>query len=61
MKVISKLSDNHKMLTAEDFVHEYKLWTRDTKLAVIEGLSVLELCLVSISKNRGNFNFEEGL
>jgi hypothetical protein len=45
--VVSRLSHKHPSLTAEDFLQVHKSWTRDSKVAMIEGLSVLELCLVS--------------
>ncbi|KAJ9598651.1 hypothetical protein L9F63_010666 [Diploptera punctata] len=52
IKVVSKLSENHETLIVEDFVQEYKLWTRDAKIAMMEGLSVLELCLVIAMKHQ---------
>ena len=45
--VVSRLSHTHPSLTAEDFLQVHKWWTRDAKVAMLEGLSVLELCLVS--------------
>jgi hypothetical protein len=45
--VVSRLSHTHTSLTAEDFLEVHKWWTRDAKVAMIDGLSVLELCLVS--------------
>jgi hypothetical protein len=45
--VVSRLSPIHTSLTAEDFLEVHKWWTRDAKVAMIDGLSVLELCLVS--------------
>lgn len=45
--VVSRLSHTHASLTAEDFLEVHKWWTRDAKVAMIDGLSVLELCLVS--------------
>lgn len=47
MVVVSRLSPTHTSLTAEDFLEVHKCWTRDAKVAMIDGLSVLELCLVS--------------
>ncbi|PNF42028.1 hypothetical protein B7P43_G12226, partial [Cryptotermes secundus] len=43
--VVSRLSHAHASLTAEDFLEVHKSWTRDAKVAMIGGLSVLELCL----------------
>ncbi|PSN45324.1 Origin recognition complex subunit 4 [Blattella germanica] len=45
MLVISKLSEEHDELTAADFVQQYELWSRDAKVTMLVGLSVLELCL----------------
>jgi len=47
MVVVSRLSPTHQSLTPDDFVQVHKWWTRDAKVAMLEGLSVLELCLVS--------------
>jgi len=47
MVVVSRLSPTHPSLTPDDFVQVHKWWTRDAKVAMLEGLSVLELCLVS--------------
>ncbi|XP_021933579.1 origin recognition complex subunit 4 isoform X2 [Zootermopsis nevadensis] len=50
--VISRLSDTHPTLTAEDFLQVHKLWSRDAKVAMVEGLSVLELCLIIAMKHQ---------
>lgn len=48
---MSRLSPTHPSLTPDDFVQVQKWWTMDAKVAMLEGLSVLELCLVSGTYN----------
>lgn len=44
--VVSRLDDDHRELTFRDFTEVSKLMCRNLRVAMIEGLSVLELCLV---------------
>lgn len=45
--VISNLCTNHQELEVEDFVQTSKIFSQDEKILVLEGLSTLEMCLVS--------------
>lgn len=45
--VISSLCTNHQELEVEDFVQTSKIFSQDEKSIVLEGLTVLEMCLVS--------------
>lgn len=52
MVIVSRLSPTHPSLTPDDFLQVHKWWTRDAKVAMLEGLSVLELCLVIAMKHQ---------
>lgn len=45
--VISTLCTNHQDLEVEDFVQTSEMFSQDEKILVLEGLSILEMCLVS--------------
>ncbi|KAJ4439830.1 hypothetical protein ANN_07958 [Periplaneta americana] len=51
LMLVSRLSPTHTCLTTEDFTQVLSHWTRDAKVAMLEGLSVLELCLVIAMKH----------
>ena len=44
---ISSLSKNHQKLEIDDFVESSKIYLQDDRVAMLKGLSVLEMCLVS--------------
>lgn len=45
---VSTLSEKHQRLEVNDFVEASKIFTQDDKVLMLEGLSVLEMCLVSV-------------
>lgn len=47
LQVVSRLSSKNKTLAVEDFIDEYTASLEDSKINMLIGLSVLELCLVS--------------
>lgn len=44
--VVSTLSEKHQKLEVNDFVEASKLFSQDDRLLMLEGLSILEICLV---------------
>lgn len=62
--VICRLSSDHVELTAQDFSEVFKLMHRNLRISMIEGLSVLELCLLIAMMHQSEifdyapFNFE---
>ncbi|KAL7287898.1 hypothetical protein TKK_0017961 [Trichogramma kaykai] len=49
--VISSLGNNHKELEVDDFVKASKMFSPNTKVLMLEGLSVLEMCLIIAMKH----------
>lgn len=45
---VSTLSEKHQRLDVNDFVEASKMFSQDDKVLMLEGLSVLEMCLVSV-------------
>lgn len=45
---VSTLSEKHQRLEVNDFVEASKMFAQDDKVLMLEGLSVLEMCLVSV-------------
>jgi len=43
---VSTLSEKHQKLEVNDFVEASKIFMQDDKLLILEGLSILEICLV---------------
>lgn len=43
---VSMLSEKHQKLEVNDFVEASKIFTQDDKILILEGLSILEFCLV---------------
>lgn len=43
---VSTLSEKHQKLEVNDFVEASKVFSEDDKLLMLEGLSILEMCLV---------------
>ncbi|XP_033336285.1 origin recognition complex subunit 4 [Megalopta genalis] len=48
---VSTLSEKHQRLEVNDFVEASKIFTQDDKVLMLEGLSVLEICLVIAMKH----------
>lgn len=46
---VSTLSEKHQKLEVNDFVEASKIFSQDDKVLMLEGLSILEICLVGIS------------
>lgn len=46
---VSTLSEKHQKLEVNDFVEASKIFSQDDKVLILEGLSILEMCLVRIS------------
>ncbi|CAB0032209.1 unnamed protein product [Trichogramma brassicae] len=49
--VISSLGNNHKELEVDDFVKASKMFSPNTKVLMLEVLSVLEMCLIIAMKH----------
>ncbi|XP_020291652.1 origin recognition complex subunit 4 isoform X2 [Pseudomyrmex gracilis] len=49
--VVSTLSEKHQKLEANDFVEASKLFSQDDRLLMLEGLSILEICLIIAMKH----------
>lgn len=45
---VSSLSEKHQRLEINDFIEASKMFSQDDKVLMLEGLSVLEMCLVSV-------------
>jgi len=45
---VSTLSEKHQKLEVNDFVEASKIFSQDDKLLILEGLSILEMCLVCL-------------
>lgn len=62
--VVSMLSEDHRNLEIDDFIEASKRFSTDEKILVLEGLSVLEICLIIAIKHETEiyegepFNFE---
>lgn len=58
------MNDDKDKLTPDDFLDEYKIFSRDDKIQVLQDLSVLEICLLIAMKHHceiydyNPFNFE---
>ncbi|XP_015602617.1 origin recognition complex subunit 4 [Cephus cinctus] len=48
---VSSLSEKHQRLEVNDFVEASKIFSQDDKVLMLEGLSVLELCLIIAMKH----------
>ncbi|XP_012274569.1 origin recognition complex subunit 4 [Orussus abietinus] len=48
---VSSLSEIHPQLEVNDFVEASKIFTQDDKVILLEGLSVLEMCLIIAMKH----------
>ncbi|XP_066596316.1 origin recognition complex subunit 4-like [Prorops nasuta] len=48
---VSTLSEKHQSLEVNDFVEASKMFSRDDKVLMLEGLSVLEICLIIAMKH----------
>lgn len=61
---VSTLSENHQRLEVNDFVEASKIFAQDDKVLMLEGLSVLEMCLIIAMKHETEiydgepFNYE---
>lgn len=44
---MSQLSENHCLLNTDNVIFVHKILCKDDKVALLQGLSVLEICLVS--------------
>ncbi|XP_043599414.1 origin recognition complex subunit 4 [Bombus pyrosoma] len=61
---VSTLSEKHQRLDVNDFVEASKMFSQDDKVLMLEGLSVLEMCLIISMKHETEiydgepFNFE---
>lgn len=51
---ITYLTENHQKLEIDDFVEASKVYLQDDRVAMLKGLSVLEMCLVRF-KNKNRF------
>ncbi|RLU23154.1 hypothetical protein DMN91_005432 [Ooceraea biroi] len=49
--VVSMLSEKHQKLEVNDFVEASKIFMQDDKLLMLEGLSILEICLIISMKH----------
>ncbi|XP_053979921.1 origin recognition complex subunit 4 [Hylaeus anthracinus] len=49
--VVSTLSEKHQQLEVNDFVEASKIFSQDDKVLMLEGLSVLEMCLIIAMKH----------
>lgn len=64
LQPVCKLSENHPTLLVSDFIDSFKLVTNDSKSSLLQGLSILELCLIIAMKHLTEiydgepFNFE---
>ncbi|XP_018350470.1 PREDICTED: origin recognition complex subunit 4 [Trachymyrmex septentrionalis] len=47
---VSTLSEKHQKLEVNDFVEASKIFSQDDKLLILEGLSILEMCLIIAMK-----------
>ncbi|CAK9817583.1 Origin recognition complex subunit 4 [Anthophora quadrimaculata] len=62
--VVSTLSEKHQRLEVSDFVEASKMFSQDDKVVMLEGLSVLEMCLIIAMKHETDiyegepFNFD---
>lgn len=48
---VSSLSEKHQRLEVNDFVEASKIFSQDDKVLMLEGLSILELCLIIAMKH----------
>ncbi|KAI4490951.1 hypothetical protein M0802_010625 [Mischocyttarus mexicanus] len=48
---VSTLSEKHQKLEVNDFVEASKIFSQDDKILMLEGLSVLEMCLIIAMKH----------
>ncbi|XP_003695008.1 origin recognition complex subunit 4 [Apis florea] len=61
---VSSLSEKHQRLEINDFIEASKMFSQDDKVLMLEGLSVLEMCLIISMKHETEiydgepFNFE---
>ncbi|XP_016913628.1 origin recognition complex subunit 4 [Apis cerana] len=61
---VSSLSEKHQRLEINDFIEASKMFSQDDKILMLEGLSVLEMCLIISMKHETEiydgepFNFE---
>lgn len=64
MHPVCRLSENHPTLLVSDFIDSFKLITTDSKSSLLQGLSILEICLIIAMKHLTEiydgepFNFE---
>ncbi|EFN77500.1 Origin recognition complex subunit 4 [Harpegnathos saltator] len=58
---VSTLSEKHQKLEVNDFVEANKIFSQDDKVLMLEGLSILEMCLIIAMKQETEIYDDEPL